>query len=250
VQNQPLAVITPKGRVAISGIQDDPRPPFQARRALAQYLSENPGVRFSQNASRRNEEIKMELSIGFSAKPQESGASLTDRAERIWCLRKSVSTHAIEATIQIGGELFAAKKEHGHDQFGTWLENEFGWTSRTGENFINAYKAFGSNPKRVSDLNIPLKALYAIAAPSTLKAARDKAIAHAQGKKLTRIAEAIENECHSLCLEAENLHGLPKAAHVGAIGDIARNLGNAQQRLETQMRMLRNVTNELRDFVR
>jgi hypothetical protein len=69
-------------------------------------------------------------------------------------------------------------------------------------------------------------------------------------KDVAQIATNVEGECATLRLASERFYGLPSRTDVGGVADIARDLGKASLNLETQMRKLRAVLDELRDFVR
>jgi hypothetical protein len=69
-------------------------------------------------------------------------------------------------------------------------------------------------------------------------------------KDLKAIAEEIEGECATLRINSERFFGLPRRVDIGGIKDISQDLGRASLRLETQMRRLRSILTELRDFFR
>ena len=69
--------------------------------------------------------------------------------------------------------------------FKVWLESEFRWSRPTAYNYINVYKAFPSG-LTIRHLPIDPTALYRLAAPSTLEAARLEAVERAaSGERIT-----------------------------------------------------------------
>jgi hypothetical protein len=72
--------------------------------------------------------------------------------------------------VEIGRRLTDAKRRLGHGRFLVWLAAEFGWSERTAENFMRVYVLRGKFAN-FADLDVPLSALYLLAAPSTPDAA-------------------------------------------------------------------------------
>src|SRR5262249_8201567 len=120
----------------------------------------------------------------FCAKHQLGGrdVALAGHAEAI----KAARTRAISDVIEIGRLLTEAKVLcGGHGNWSTWLEREFGWTDRTALNFMHVYQ-MAPNPKRISDLNLPLISLNLLAAPSTPETVRQDVIERAaSGEELS-----------------------------------------------------------------
>src|SRR5260370_7268210 len=68
----------------------------------------------------------------------------------------------------VGRRLTACKVQCGHGKWLPWLQREFGSTSEsTALRYMQAHEAFGLNPSRVTDLELPMRSLYLLAAPST-----------------------------------------------------------------------------------
>jgi hypothetical protein len=109
-------------------------------------------------------------------------AFLTERAERIRVLGKRVAGDIIE----IGRLLAECKERCGHGHWLPWLEAEFGWTDRTALNFTRVYE-LSLKSETVSDLDLPMRSLYLLAAPSTPDSARTEVIERAgAGERLNR----------------------------------------------------------------
>ena len=85
---------------------------------------------------------------------------------------KSLVRKTASDIIRIGERLIEVKELLDHGQFGTWLKEEFGWTWRTANNFINVAKKF--KLETVSNLNTSARALYLLSSPSTPENVRDE----------------------------------------------------------------------------
>jgi hypothetical protein len=96
---------------------------------------------------------------------------------------RRLGKQTVANVIDIGRHLVEAKKIVGHGNWLPWLEREFGWHENTALNFMRVFDLSKTTP--VVDLNLPLKSLYLLAAPSTPEAARKEIIAHAEkGEKV------------------------------------------------------------------
>jgi hypothetical protein len=111
-------------------------------------------------------------------------ATLADHASAIRSLGKRV----IADIIEIGRRLAEAKRIAGHGNWLPWLEREFGWTDRTALNFMRVHE-LAMKSETVSDLDIPVRGLYLLAAPSTPDEARAEVIARAEGGEALSVAD-------------------------------------------------------------
>ena len=84
---------------------------------------------------------------------------------------------------EIGQKLLLVKDRLKHGDFSSWLAEEFDWSSRTAQQFMNVARYFKS--ENFSDLDFTPSALSVLAAPSTPLQAREAAI------KLARAGEPI-----------------------------------------------------------
>jgi hypothetical protein len=84
------------------------------------------------------------------------------------------------SVVEIGRRLTEIRKQTDHGEWIDLLDREFKWTDQTARNYMNAYDRFGSNPKRVLDLELANRTLYLLAAPSTPQEAVDEVIAAAE----------------------------------------------------------------------
>jgi hypothetical protein len=107
--------------------------------------------------------------LAVAAKERER--VLAENAEEIRKLGKRVGRDVIE----IGRRLTGMKKLCGHGNWLPWLEREFGWTDRHALNYTRVYE-LSLKSENFSDLEIPVSALYLLAAPSTPPEAVDEVI--------------------------------------------------------------------------
>jgi hypothetical protein len=110
-------------------------------------------------------------------------ALLSEHAAEIRALGK----RALADLIEIGRLLTECKRICGHGNWLPWLEREFGWTEMTATRFINVYDMSKSN--KLLDLELPISALYLLAAPSTPETARADIIKRAQSGEVIPISE-------------------------------------------------------------
>jgi hypothetical protein len=117
-----------------------------------------------------------------------SQTALTKHAEAIRSLGKRV----VADVIKIGEHLTEAKEICGHGNWLPWLDREFAWKERSARNFMRVFEL--SKSATVADLDIPVRALYLLAAPSTPTPVVEKVIERAKaGEKIgvTEVKDAI-----------------------------------------------------------
>jgi hypothetical protein len=102
---------------------------------------------------------------------------LAEHAAEIRRLGQSALANLIEIGRHLTEVKAKLKLEIGHGHFGRWLELEFGWTDRTARRYMQAYE----NRTRVSEMNLPIRSLHLLSAPSTPDEARDEIISRAAG---------------------------------------------------------------------
>jgi hypothetical protein len=106
---------------------------------------------------------------------------VAEHAEAIRALGKQT----IASVIEIGRRLTECKTILGHGKWLPWLEREFGWAEQSARNFM-AVHAMSLKSPTVGDLNLDMRSLYLIAAPSTPAEVRDEVIERAKsGEKVT-----------------------------------------------------------------
>jgi Protein of unknown function (DUF3102) len=121
---------------------------------------------------------------------------MSEHAEAIRALGK----HVIADVIEMGRRLTEVKALAVHGHWLPWLEREFGWTDQTARNFMMVFDR--SKSKNFLNLDLPISALYLLAAPSTPIEAIDAVIEQAGGgaklsgaevKKIVREAKSSAN---------------------------------------------------------
>src|SRR5262245_27756486 len=101
-----------------------------------------------------------------------------------------LARNVIANVVEIGRRLTEVHDRIEHGQWLMFLDREFGWSDQTARNFMHVFDL--SNSKRVLDLDLPLRSLYLLAAPSTPSEVRDNIIEDAQrGEKPTH-AEVVK----------------------------------------------------------
>jgi hypothetical protein len=108
---------------------------------------------------------------------------LSEHAKAIRALGKQT----VENVIEIGYRLTECKsliKDNGKG-WCNWLEREFAWSEKQARNFINVYDLSKSESVNFTGSDLPVSALYLLAAPTTAKEARDEVIARVKrGEKV------------------------------------------------------------------
>ena len=78
----------------------------------------------------------------------------------------------MESIIAVGLELLRVRQALGHNKFGTWRRQEFGWSRRTAYNYMNAAKVFGDKCAIVAHLQ-PLT-VYEFSRPTLSEPAKEE----------------------------------------------------------------------------
>jgi hypothetical protein len=112
--------------------------------------------------------------ISISSEDGQADRALAGHIAEIRRLGKRV----VQDIIEIGRRLTECQKAVGHGGWAKWLEAHFGWSDRTALNFMRAFEM--SKSEKFSDLDLPVSALYLLAAPSTPEEARDEIIERAK----------------------------------------------------------------------
>jgi hypothetical protein len=106
-----------------------------------------------------------------------SNPALAEHAAEI----RRLGQRAFADLIEIGRRLTEAKAIVGHGHFGRWIAQEFGefgWSDRTARRFMSVYE-MSLKSDTVSDLKLPMRELYLLAAPSTPEEARTEILERA-----------------------------------------------------------------------
>lgn len=99
---------------------------------------------------------------------------LKEIASRIRDRTKRTATDIIET----GRDLIAVKAKLGHGEFAAWLDQEFGWSVRSAQNYMRAADFIQGKNEIIAYL--PPSTIYTLAARSTPQAVRDKIVADAE----------------------------------------------------------------------
>jgi Protein of unknown function (DUF3102) len=92
----------------------------------------------------------------------------------------------VNSFIEIGRILTVTKEIAGHGNWQTWLADEFDWSESTALKYMQSYKLSLDKSVPVTDLDISVKSLFALAAPSTTTAARTEVVKRSKaGEKMT-----------------------------------------------------------------
>lgn len=84
---------------------------------------------------------------------------------------RALGKRVVGDIIEIGRRLAAAKEIAGHGGWLPWIEREFGWSEDKAEKFMRIAKSPYSATAR--NLELDMRSLYALAAPSTPEEARE-----------------------------------------------------------------------------
>jgi Protein of unknown function (DUF3102) len=118
--------------------------------------------------------------------------TLAEHAEAI----RGLHEQTVENIVEIGRRLSECRSILKRDgKWQAWLKAEFGWSERAAYNYIGLYDLAKADLQRIASSDLPLSALYLIAAPSTPESARDAVLdLAANGEKLTQeqVKEAID----------------------------------------------------------
>ena len=112
---------------------------------------------------------------------------LAQRAQAIRVLGK----RTIANVIEIGHHLVEAKTLCGHGNWLPWLDREFGWSDKQAERFMQMHSMLGKFDK-LSNLDVPMSALYLLASPSTPEVVRQEVIERVERGEKVSVAEVTD----------------------------------------------------------
>jgi hypothetical protein len=103
---------------------------------------------------------------------------------------RQLGRQTVKNVIEIGRRLSECKKLVGHGNWGCWLDREFAWSERSALRFMQVFKLAKSKSDKLSFLELPVSALYLLAAaPETVREARDEIIERAEAGESVSVAE-------------------------------------------------------------
>jgi hypothetical protein len=108
----------------------------------------------------------------------EHAAEIRRRAKRL-----------LSDVVEIGRLLTECQKIVGHGSWLAWLDRELGWSQSTALNCMRAFQLAQSKNANFADLNLPLSALYLLAAPSTPPEVQDQIIERAVAGEVTKVTD-------------------------------------------------------------
>jgi hypothetical protein len=106
---------------------------------------------------------------------------------------RRLGKRVLEDFIEIGWYLHQAQEHAGHGTWLAWIEAEFSWSDQTARRFIHLYE-FDRDSKfnNLLNLDLPLSALYQLAAPKTPDAARKEIAERVEAGGEVSVAEVTE----------------------------------------------------------
>jgi len=117
------------------------------------------------------------------ASPVTTDPILAEHAAEIRRLGK----RTLADVIEIGARLTECKRICGHNNWLPWLDREFGWEETTAQRFMRVHKLAQSKSGKLPDL--PVSAIYLLAAPSTPEPAKTEIIERAKAGEALRANE-------------------------------------------------------------
>ncbi len=112
--------------------------------------------------------VVLERTFDYDALGSDEADYLRSQAEQI----RARNRNACENVINIGSALREVKDRLDYGQFGSWLDTEFGWTSRTARNYMAVADRYRDKTEMISVFD--LGAMYELAADSTPDDLRDE----------------------------------------------------------------------------
>ena len=117
------------------------------------------------------------------ASPVTTDPILAEHAAEIRRLGK----RTLADVIEIGARLTECKRICGHNNWLPWLDREFGWAETTAQRFMRVHKLAQSKSGKLPDL--PVSAIYLLAAPSTPEPAKTEIIERAKAEEALSVTE-------------------------------------------------------------
>lgn len=146
------------------------------------------------------------MSTAIEAKPYLDGLKAADRSlvQRKTKRIRDLTKRTAEGVYLIGRELIQVKAVLEHGRFLDWMQDEFEWSERTAERFINVALKLQKPYENRQFVEFAPSALYLLTAPSTPEVLLEQAQAEAaSGKKVTHArAKQLVNESRQAAQEA------------------------------------------------
>lgn len=113
-------------------------------------------------------------------------APAANSAKALIVIRDRIKSRNDKYQLETGRDLLDAKAILPHGQFGPWVKENFGWSTSTVNNFMNAAKLVDELPK-MGDLKP--SAIMALAAPSTPETVKSEVLADLDAGKKPTVTE-------------------------------------------------------------
>jgi hypothetical protein len=118
---------------------------------------------------------------------------LAMHADAIRSLLKRTTSNIIEIGHHLTTCRGIIEERYGHGHYYKWLKAEFGMSDRTALHFTNVYEMSKSeNFSGLDQIDLPISALYKLAAPSTPEAARTEIFERAKAGEIFSVAAVEE----------------------------------------------------------
>jgi hypothetical protein len=103
---------------------------------------------------------------------------------------RQLGKRSVANVIEIGRLLTICHGIIGHGDWYGWLDRELGLSPQAALNFMRVFELAQSKSTNFVDLNLPVSALFLLAAPGTPTKIRDEVIARAERGEIIKFAEA------------------------------------------------------------
>jgi hypothetical protein len=157
-----------------------------------------------------------------------AGTALRLHADAI----RELGKRTVEHIIEIGHHLTEAQKIAGHGNWLPWLDREFGWKEDTARRFMRVFEL--SKSRKLLDLNVPVSALYLLAAPSTPEKARDAVLERAEAGGPVSVADVKATIATSKMAADDDATANQRAAAADRIKALLKHRNELESELESE----------------
>lgn len=144
-----------------------------------------------------------------------NAAPAANSSKALIVIRDRIKSRNDKYQLETGRDLLDAKAIVPHGKFGSWVKENFGWSTSTVNNFMNAAKLVDELPK-IGDLKP--SAIMALAAPSTPETVKSEVLADLDAGKKPTVTEI---KAKIASTKAPKLPAAKVAATVKAVVDQA-----------------------------
>jgi hypothetical protein len=154
-------------------------------------------------------------------------------AEHIAEIRR-LGKRMIADIVEIGRRLTECQEIVGHGSWAAWLEVNFSWSDRTALNFMRVFEL--SKSEIISDfgqVDLPVTALYLLAAPSTPEAVRTEILGRAKTGDDVSVEDVKEAIAGTRAARSVNAKPLPDIAD-GCVAAVHRRIEDAITEIQSR----------------